>query len=216
MRPMKTIEENARAENMPSDAGVPSTKETLLDAAMVLMLEKGYTATSVDEICRAAGVSKGCFFHYFADKETLARATLERFVAVQSAHLQAAPFQSEADPLNRLFGALDFMLEGVADPHTPKSCLLGNFAQELSATHPGIREVCDQYLVQGAGLYKAMLDEARSVCPQAADVDTQSLADYLVALIQGTLVLYKAGGNLALFERNVAHYKNYVRQLFGR
>ncbi len=196
--------------------GHPSTKENVLDAAIGLMLKQGYTATSVDAICKAAGVTKGCFFHYFPDKAALAVACAERFMAAQGVRIRSAPFQVEPDPLDRLFGALDFILEQGADPNMPKSCLIGNLAQELCVTHPEVRMVCEQCLGQTAEMYKAMLDEARLRYLPESVLDTQSLADYFVALMQGTLILYKVQGNLSLFEKNIAHYKNYMRQVFGQ
>jgi len=202
--------------NLQADAGVSSTKKALLDAAMGLMLKKGYAATSLDEICKAAGVTKGGLFHYFAGKEALAEAVLAHFCEGRNAHLRAASFQSEADPLDRLFGILDFILGMVADPNSPKSCLLGNFAQEISETHPGLREICDRRFGEITGEYKALLDEAKLLYKPTLDVDTQDLADYLTALLQGTLVLYKVQPDFTLFEKNVAHYKAYVRHLFGR
>ncbi len=57
----------------------PPTKEKLLDTAIGLMLKKGFTATSVDEICQTAGLTKGSFFYYFESKEDLADAALHRF-----------------------------------------------------------------------------------------------------------------------------------------
>jgi hypothetical protein len=88
--------------------------------------------------------------------------------------------------------------------------------QELSATHPQIREQCNQCFSQGTGQYKAWLDEAVLFQRPASALDTQSLADYLVATLQGTLILYKASGDPTLFTKNVAHYKDYVRKLFKR
>jgi len=202
--------------NLQVDASALSTKTALLNAAMGLMLIKGYAATSLDEICKAAGVTKGGLFHYFAGKEALAEAVMAHFCEGRNTRLRAAAFQSEADPLDRLFGILDFILEMVADPSTPTSCLLGNFAQEISATHPGLREICERRFVEVTGEYKVLLDEAKSLHKPSSDVDTQGLADYLTALLQGTLILYKVRPDPAIFERNVVHYKTYVRHLFGR
>lgn len=46
-----------------------NTKEKILEAGMELFSQKGYDATSIQEICEKAGVSKGAFFHYFPSKE---------------------------------------------------------------------------------------------------------------------------------------------------
>ena len=49
----------------------PSARERLLQAAFTLLRTRGFTATSVDDLCAAAGVTKGAFFHHFPSKEAL-------------------------------------------------------------------------------------------------------------------------------------------------
>src|SRR5574341_572288 len=108
------------------------TKGRLLDEAMALMLRKGFSATSVDEICQRAGVTKGGFFHYFKDKEDLGRALLDHYWQVGHERLQGAVRHTEADPLMRLGAYVDWFVEISKNRQIPKSCLFGNFAQELS------------------------------------------------------------------------------------
>ncbi|MGH2670894.1 MAG: TetR/AcrR family transcriptional regulator, partial [bacterium] len=66
---------------MRTTPATPPSKARLLDAAERLMLAKGFEATTVDEICGAAKLTKGGFFHYFHSKEDLGRQLLERFCA---------------------------------------------------------------------------------------------------------------------------------------
>src|SRR5262249_15832843 len=117
------------------------TREKLLDAAQGLMLAKGYTATSVDEVCEAAGLTKGSFFHYFEGKEHLGRLVAERFYASWEEAGRSAPGCRKKDPLDRVLGYVDFL---IAVSRTPvwKGCLLGTFVQEVHETHPRIRSAC--------------------------------------------------------------------------
>src|SRR5215472_1894209 len=105
------------------------TKQKLLDAARELMLAKGYTATSVDEICEAAGLTKGSFFHYFEGKEHLGRVVAERFYSAMQERMRTAPFRQKQDPLDRVIGYVDFLIDKARNPNT-KGCLLGTFVQE--------------------------------------------------------------------------------------
>src|SRR5262245_54328012 len=138
------------------------TKQKLLDAARELMLTKGYTATSVDEICEAAGLTKGSFFYYFESKEHLGRLVAERFSASRKEVFQSAPFHQKKDPLDRVFGRVDFILELARRPETAKGCLLGTFVQELSQTHPSIRSVCATCFAEVARSFQQDLDEAKA------------------------------------------------------
>ena len=84
----------------------------------------GYEATSVDDLCRAAGVTKGAFFHHFKSKEELAVAAAAHWSAVTGALFAAAPYHAYEDPLDQLIAYIDFraaLLEGrsLARSHLP-------------------------------------------------------------------------------------------------
>ena len=88
---------------------VPDTKRRLLDAATGLMMQQGFTATSVDEICEQAKLTKGSFFHYFKSKEEIGEGALDHYFDRQKAMFFQADFNKLADPLERLNGLLDFI-----------------------------------------------------------------------------------------------------------
>ena len=87
-----------------------ATRSKLLDAARDVIRTKGYAATTVDDICAAAGVTKGGFFHHFPSKEQLGIAAIEQFGAAASAIFASAPYASEPDPRDRVLGYVDFRM----------------------------------------------------------------------------------------------------------
>ncbi len=190
-------------------------REKILDAAQRLMLTKGYTATTVDEICREAGLTKGSFFHYFESKEDLGKTTLDRFASNMFSMMKAAEFNGKEDPLARTFGFLDFMLGMVRDPMIPKSCLIGNFSQELSETHPEIRSLCASYFAQWTDALKKDLDEAKTKHAPRVSFDTQGLANHFIATLEGSLILAKANQNTKVIEGNILHLRQYLKTLFS-
>ena len=74
----------------------------LLDAAMTLLRTRGYAATTVDEICAAAGVTKGAFFHHFRSKEDLGVAAAAHFSTWLEALFARSGWRDHADPLDRV------------------------------------------------------------------------------------------------------------------
>lgn len=192
------------------------TKQKLLDAAQELMLAKGYTATSVDEICEAAGLTKGSFFHYFEGKEHLGRVVAQRFYASMHQIFQSAPFHQKKDPLDRVFGRVDFLIELSRSPHAAKGCLLGTFVQELSDTHPKIRSVCASCFDDAAESLKQDLDEAKAKYAPRARWSTQSLAEHLTAVMQGAIILAKAKQDRRVVEESLLHFKEYLKCVFGK
>jgi TetR/AcrR family transcriptional repressor of nem operon len=191
------------------------TRQKLLDAAQGLMLAKGYTATSVDEICEAAKLTKGSFFHYFEDKEHLGRAVAEHFASSMRERFQSAPFHQEKDPLDRVFGRIDFLLGLARSPQGPRGCLLGTFVQELSATHPTIRSVCATCFAETARSFQQDLDEAKARYAPRARWSTQSLAEHLTAVAQGSIILAKAKQDPKVLEESLLHFRRYLECLFN-
>ena len=193
----------------------PASKEKLLDAAESLMLAKGFEATSVDEICAAAGLTKGSFFHYFETKEGLAKVALERFCQRQQERMQAAPFHKNSDPLARIEAMLDFMAE-MAKSQGVQGCLLGTFSQELCETTPEIQACCaEQFRAWTKGL-KQMLDEAKKKYAPRVAVDTHSLAEHVITVLEGSLILAKAKRDPKVVAEGLGHVKRYVQGVFGK
>jgi len=191
------------------------TKQRLLAAAQKLMLGKGYPSTTLDEICVAAGVTKGSFFHYFASKEDLGKAVLEHFVTGLFQHMQAAAFTKKRDPLERVYGYVDFVIKMAKDPSVTQGCLLGSFAQDLSDTHPAIRAQCKGYFDQWAKALKRDLDAAKAKLAPQAKFNTQDLAEHFIAVVEGALILVKARQDGKILATQLRHFKRYLQALFA-
>jgi TetR/AcrR family transcriptional repressor of nem operon len=191
------------------------TKERLLDAAQELMLAKGFAATTVDEICEAAELTKGSFFHYFESKDELGKQLLERFCA-DGAKLHATFCQSnETDPLKRVYNYIDGAIKIAKDPVMSKGCLLGLFAQELCDTNPQIRDMCKKGFDDWGKTFGEELARAKArYAPQAA-FEPRELADHLIAVMEGSMILGKTRRNMGVMAQNLEHFKAYVRGLFG-
>lgn len=192
------------------------TKEKLLEAAVKLMLEKGYTATSVDEICETAKLTKGSFFHYFESKEELGKEAVRYFYSRMKGMFAKRDFPKESDPLKRVYGYIDAMIDFSRRSDNPPCCLIGNFTQELADTHPAIRDVCAECFDEGMGPLKAWLTEAKAKHAPRATFDTDALADYFTSLTQGTILLAKATQERKLFARNLTLFKQHLKALFGK
>jgi TetR/AcrR family transcriptional repressor of nem operon len=189
-------------------------REKLLDAAQRLMLVKGYPATTIDEICAAAKLTKGSFFHYFDSKEDLGKALLNRYASSGQRVEWSTLRTNNRDPLERVYGYLDFSARLYQKPRGRNGCLLGNFAQELSETHPEIRSLCAERFDEWAAMFKQTLDEAKRKHRPRASLDTQSLAEHFIAVLEGSLILGKAHRDMGIVRKNLGHFKQYLKMVF--
>jgi len=121
----------------------PGAREKLLEASFALIREKGYSSTSVDELCIQAGVTKGAFFHHFKSKEALAVAAANHWSDTTAILFGSAPYQQHGDPLHRVLGYLDFRKKLLKGEIAEFTCLVGTMVQEIYSTNPDIREACE-------------------------------------------------------------------------
>jgi len=199
----------------------PSTgaREKLLEAAFAMIREKGYSATTVDDLCQAAGVTKGAFFHHFASKEALAVAAAEHWSATTGALFEQAPYHAPADPLERVLAYVDFrkaLLQGDVPQFT---CLVGTMVQEAYDTHPAIRRACADSITGHAAtltddIAAAMAEHGINTA-KGADWTAQSLALHTQAVIQGAFILAKATGGPKLAADSLNHLRRYIELLFN-
>jgi TetR/AcrR family transcriptional regulator, transcriptional repressor for nem operon len=206
------------APSQQTESAQHDSKTKLLDAALYVIRAKGYSATRVEDICEAAHLTKGSFFHHFKSKEDLALAAAEHFYAMADGLFGQAPYRSLPDPVDRVLGYVDFrkaILRGELPEYT---CLLGTMVQEAYETHPRIREVCDRYLGSHARDVEADIAAAmasRGLRPNLnVDWTAESLAQYTQAVLQGSFILAKAQRNAAVAAGCLDHLRRYLEMLF--
>jgi TetR/AcrR family transcriptional repressor of nem operon len=194
----------------------PDTRTRLLDAALHVIRAQGYSATTVDDICGAAELTKGAFFHHFKSKEDLAVSAAAHFSDMAERLFAAAPFHALADPLDRVLGYIDLRSAILAGPLPEFTCLLGTMVQEAYDTRPAIRQACDTYIsVHAAGVAKDIA-AAKALYAPEAPWSAESLAFYTQAVLQGAFVLAKAKGGPDVARECVAHLRRYFEFLFQR
>src|SRR6186997_620798 len=217
-RPVGTRQAPRRshAASLKQPAAKSSAKDKLLEAAVQVVRQKGYAATSVDDLCRAAGVTKGAFFHHFASKEDLGVAAAQYWNDFTTEFFKSAPYQQLTDPLERVFGYIDFrrqILQGNLEDFT---CLLGTMVQEAYETSPRIRQACDEVISVHAGRVAEDIAAAKKLYAPKANFDPQELALFTQVVLQGAFVLAKVKHGPELAVASLKHLRRYVEFLFGK
>lgn len=192
----------------------PPAKTKLLDAALLVIRTKGYVAATVDDICHAAGVTKGSFFHHFKSKEDLALAAADHFSAMADRLFAAAPYHAPDDPLDRLLAYVDFRASILRGDLPEFTCLLGTMVQEVYDTHPAIRAACEHGISAHAATLEPDIADAQRRYAPGSPWTPESLALYTQCVIQGAFVLAKAKGTPDVAADCLAHLSRYLESLF--
>ncbi len=174
---------------------------------------QGYSATSVDELCAGAGVTKGAFFHHFASKEALGVAAADYWSQTTSELFAGAPYHRHADPLDRVLGYIDFRAGLLNGPPEAFTCLVGTMVQEAFGSSPAIRQACEASICGHAARLEADIGEAMERYG-VSGFSIASLALHTQAVLQGAFILAKARGGPEIARDSVDHLRRYLTLLF--
>ena len=191
-----------------------TTKGKLVEAAQALMLSKGYAATTVDEICEQAGVSKGSFYHFFETKEELGLAVVEAFQA-RNDRLVAEGLQTQlSDPVEQSLALLDHLIASAGELWG-SGCLLGTFALDLADTNPTI---CDAVSAKFEAVAGRLAEGLQPLFSGGSPEDARSakeLSEQFIIVVEGALILAKAHKDWSYVDRALERFRNDVRRSVG-
>ena len=190
------------------------SKARLLEAAVNVIRARGYTATRIEDVCLAAGLTKGSFFHHFPDKEALAVEAARSFGDMAERRFSQAPFAAIDDPLERLLGYIDFRIALLQGSIPQFTCLLGTMVQEVYGTHPAVNAACEVEISAHAAKVAADIALAREYYMPDAEWTAESLGLFTQAVIQGSFILAKAKGGPESAISSLRHLKRYIELLF--
>ena len=190
-----------------------NSKSKLLDAALQVIRTKGYTATTIDDICASASLTKGSFFHHFKSKEDLALAAVDHWNAMTSGMFSQSAYHRIKDPRDRVLAYIDLRAEILHGELPDFTCLLGTMVQETFETHPRIRDACNAGISSHAETVAVDIAAAKVRYAPDAKWDAGSLALYTQAVIQGAFILAKAQGSAEIAALCIVHLRYYVEGL---
>lgn len=187
----------------------------LLEAARDVIRMQGYAATTVDDLCKAAGVTKGAFFHHFKTKEALGVAAADFWAETSSQFFADAPYHDHDDPLERVLAYIDFRKSIIDGDLADWTCLAGTMTQEAYRSNPAIRDACAAAILGHAETLEADIAAAMNERGVTAHWSAASLARHTQAVLQGAFVLAKATNDTEAAHESVGHLRRYVELLFG-
>jgi len=186
-------------------------KEQILEVATRLMAARGYHRTSLDDVLRESRAGKGNFYHYFRSKEDLGYAILDRVLTRFETRTLAPIFGDGArDPLDQVDAFLDEVLATQRARNCVGGCPLGNLATELADAHEGFRQRLAAGFERWRQCLAAALARGQALGAFAPDVDPAALARFLVAGIEGAILLTKVQKDIRVMEHCVAELRRHL------
>jgi len=188
-----------------------STREAILEAASRLIHVHGYNNTSLDDVLRESGVGKGNFYYHFRSKEDLGFAILDQLVAgFLERTLEPCFSATDAPRLAQIHCFLDRVLDAQRQRNCVGGCAMGNLASELSDVHEGFRARLASVFTAWRERLTVALRQAQQRGEVVEGCHPESIGHFLVAGLEGALLLSKVSKDITVMEQCVVEMKRYL------
>ena len=194
------------------------TKERILDVAEAAVLEKGFAATSIEELIAAVDITKSGFFYHFKDKNEVAKALLIRYVEREDAlfdDLFARADELNEDPLHGFLVGLKMMSELMADlPNGHPGCLVASFCYQDRLFDKEVRDLNTKAVLKWRKRFRKRLELIAARYPPKGSVDLDDLADMLSVIADGGIILSRVVNDKQALPRQIMLYRDFIRAVF--
>jgi TetR/AcrR family transcriptional repressor of nem operon len=195
-----------------------NTRDRILDVAEAAILEKGFAATSIDELIAAVGITKNGFFYHFKDKSELAKALLVRYVAREDTlfdDLFRRADELDEDPLHGFLAGLKMMSEVMADlPTGHPGCLVAAFCYQDRLFDREVRDLYTSAMLGWRRRFRERLELIVARYPPRIAVDLDHVADMLSAIAEGGIVVSKVINDKRALSQQLMLYREFIRAVF--
>ncbi len=194
------------------------TRERILDIAESAVLDKGFAATSIDELIAAVGITKSGFFYHFKDKGELAKELLQRYLDREERlfdDLFGRAGELHEDPLHGFLIGLKMLAEMMGDlPNAHPGCLVASYCYQENLFNGDVRELNTEGVLRWRKRFRAHLDQIAEQYPPKVEVDLNAMADMLSALADGGIILSKVVRDKDVLPQQIMLYREFVRSVF--
>jgi TetR/AcrR family transcriptional repressor of nem operon len=218
----KLVEKTGPAVQLDSGAAQTKgerTRERILDVAYLSIVEKGFAATSIEELVEAAGITKSGFFYHFRDKNDMARQLFDRFLSEDEGILDILETRAKElsdDPLQSFLIFLNLYAQMMDDMETlHPGCMVASITYQERMFDADVRQMNVDYLLRMRRRFAVWLAQIAARRPTPADVDLEGLADQLTTIVEGAIILSKALNDQGLMGRQTRLFRNHVKLVFG-
>ena len=175
--------------------------EEALDVAMRLFWDHGFDGTSMSDLTEAMGINRRSVYAAFGNKEALFTAALERYLAGPGAFAEKALALPTAREVAESF--LRGSVDAFTSPDRTSGCMVVQSALTCGDGAEAVRSGLAARRVAGVDAFRERFDRAQADGDLPADVDTQALASYIVALSHGISVQANSGIGREALSRTV-------------
>ena len=194
------------------------TRQKILGLAQEAIIEKGFNATSIEELVDAAGITKSGFFYHFRDKQDLARQLVEYWIDDDTATWDALEKRARElsdDPLQSFLIFIKLFAETMDNlPDVHPGCLVAAITYQARAFDPEVKRLSAEGCRVWRRRFTDWLEEIAVLYPPRVPIDLEALADHLNVVADGGIVTSRIYEDKLLVGRQARMFHDLVKALF--
>src|SRR3984957_1775326 len=187
------------------------TRDRIVEAGLYLFWLQGYGATGMAAILSRAEANAGSFYHFFKTKEELLLAVLELYIQSLEPVVVQPVLGAIADPVERIFGILEFYRRNLLSTGCTYGCPIGRLALEIPEeqfrVHKRLADNFDGWTAAGG----KWLEEAGGRVAQ--DLNLATLSKFVLTAMEGGVMQSRAHRKIEPFDASVEHLRGYFNLL---
>jgi len=195
-----------------------ATKTKLMDIAERLILNRGFSAMSIDEVIKEPGITKGGFFYHFDSKNSLVYALMQRYREMEAfifSDLFRRAEELTSDPLQQMLVFVKLFAEMMADmKFLHPGCVVASITYESQQVNEQVRNITTEIVLDWRNLFREHLKKIDQVYSPNANVSSDDLADMLSTIMEGGIIISRALNDPSVLEKQLLEYRSYLELLY--
>lgn len=195
-----------------------ATKTKLMDIAERLILNRGFSAMSIDEVIKEAGITKSGFFYHFDSKNSLVYALMQRYRETEAfifSDLFRRAEELTSDPLQQMLVFVKLFAEMMADMKLlHPGCVVASITYESQQVNEQVRNITTEIVLDWRNLFREHLKKIDQVYSPNANVSCDDLADMLSTIMEGGIIISRALNDPSVLEKQLLEYRSYLELLY--
>ncbi|WP_375561004.1 TetR/AcrR family transcriptional regulator [Bernardetia sp. OM2101] len=194
------------------------TRTAILEKNYEAILEKGFQAVRTDKVVADLGITKGAFYHYFPNKNTLGYAVVDeiiypRFVGVWEESHKKLMTNSDLNAIDLICQTLEKIKSFSTHENIALGCPLNNLIQEMATINETFRTKLEIILDKQHFFIQAILEKGIEKQQIKSEVNPNEWSYFIIAGLEGSYTIGKAKNNLEAFVGSIKSLLMALKQL---
>lgn len=189
-----------------------ATRSGILQRAFNLIYQKGYQATSIDDILVDSPVTKGAFFYHFKNKEEMGLAMIQEVMYPGMYETMVTPLTNSANPVEELYLMMHNLLLKSPFFQVQYGCPAVNLIEEMAPLNAAFKQALSKLILQWQKAMVTNVNNGKNAGRIKPDIDAEQVACFITAGYSGVRNLGKLLGNTC-YHTYLRELKKYLDQL---